>query len=291
MSIDADLRAGAITQDQARSRRRDLERESQLFGSMDGAMKFVKGDVIAGLVITVVNLVGGVVIGTLQNGMTAAEAVSTYALISIGDGLVSQIPSLCIAVAAGLVVTRVASENENSSLGGDIGSQFFGQWKALLVVAGLCLLLALMPGMPHLTFVLMAAAFAAVGFSLKRAQSQPKPSNSVARTSPAGVAASGPKKGPDLQPGVAPLTLDLAADLTWLVEELGGQFATVDLDTVRERLTAELGVRLPGFRVRTGAPLAPGSWAVFSPCACVFVWGSMEITYSPRYNDEHYEYR
>ncbi|MBL8941183.1 MAG: FHIPEP family type III secretion protein, partial [Archangium sp.] len=121
MSIDADLRAGAITQDQARARRRDLERESQLFGSMDGAMKFVKGDVIAGLVITAVNLIGGIVIGTLQNGMTAAEAAGTYALISIGDGLVSQIPSLCIAVAAGLVVTRVASETEEASLGSDIG--------------------------------------------------------------------------------------------------------------------------------------------------------------------------
>ena len=94
MSIDADLRAGAITQDQARARRRELERESQLFGSMDGAMKFVKGDAIAGLVITLINLVGGIVVGVLQNGMTASEAAGTYALISIGDGLVSQIPSL-----------------------------------------------------------------------------------------------------------------------------------------------------------------------------------------------------
>ena len=101
MSIDADLRAGAITQDQARARRRHLERESQMFGSMDGAMKFIKGDVIAGLVIVFINLIGGTAIGVLQNGMTAAEAASTYALISIGDGLVSQIPSLCIAVAAG----------------------------------------------------------------------------------------------------------------------------------------------------------------------------------------------
>src|SRR4051812_4604087 len=102
MSIDADLRSGAINQAQARQRRRELERESQLFGSMDGAMKFVKGDVIAGLVIVLINLVGGTAIGVLQNGMTAAEAAGTYALISIGDGLVSQIPSLCIAVAAGL---------------------------------------------------------------------------------------------------------------------------------------------------------------------------------------------
>jgi type III secretion protein V len=264
MSIDADLRAGAITQDQARSKRRELERESQLFGSMDGAMKFVKGDVIAGLVITAVNLVGGIVIGTLQNGMTAAEAVSTYALISIGDGLVSQIPSLCIAVAAGLVVTRVASETEEASLGSDIGSQFFGQWKALFVVAGLCLLLALMPGMPHLTFVLIALGLFTIGFGLKRIKDAPQaPANSVTKSTQATAAAQpGEKKGPNLTPGVSPLTLDLAADLTWLVEELDGQFVKGDLDTVRERVHQELGVKLPGFRVRTGAPLPPGSWAL-----------------------------
>src|SRR5262249_44505674 len=109
MSIDADLRSGAIDQAQARARRRELERESQLFGAMDGAMKFVKGDVIAGLVIVLVNLVGGIAIGTMQNGMSISEAATTYALIAIGDGLVSQIPSLCIAVAAGLVVTRVSA--------------------------------------------------------------------------------------------------------------------------------------------------------------------------------------
>lgn len=262
MSIDADLRAGAITQDQARARRRDLERESQLFGSMDGAMKFVKGDVIAGLVITAVNLIGGIVIGTLQNGMTAAEAAGTYALISIGDGLVSQIPSLCIAVAAGLVVTRVASETEEASLGSDIGSQFFGQWKALFVVAGLCLLLALMPGMPHITFVLIAAALIVVGFGLKRVQDQPKAStNSVTKSANASAPA-GEKKGPELNPGVSPLTLDLSTDLTWLVEELDGQFVKTDLDTVRERVHQDLGVKLPGFRVRTGAPLPSGSWAL-----------------------------
>ncbi len=257
MSIDADLRAGAISQDQARARRRELERESQLFGSMDGAMKFVKGDVIAGLVITAVNLVGGIVIGTLQNGMSVAEAAGTYALISIGDGLVSQIPSLCIAVAAGLVVTRVASESEESSLGSDIGSQFFGQWKALFVVAGLCLLLALMPGMPHFTFVAIALALSAVAFGLKRVQDKPTPTNSVAKqASPA------ERKSPELNPGVSPLTLDLSGDLTWLVEELDGQFAKVDLDTVRERVHLDLGVKLPGFRVRTGAPLAAGGWAL-----------------------------
>lgn len=264
MSIDADLRAGAITQDDARARRRALERESQLFGSMDGAMKFVKGDVIAGLVITLINLVGGFVIGVVQNGMTAADAAGTYALIAIGDGLVSQIPSLCIAVAAGIVVTRVASEKEDDSLGTDIGAQFFGQYKALFVVAGLCVALAAMPGMPHLTFLLIAGAATLVGFGLKRLKNKPAEEKPASSTTPAASAQASapPKKLDELPQAVTPLTLDLAADLTPLVEENGQAFVHVDLEKVRERLFLELGIRIPGFRVRTGAPLPPKGWAL-----------------------------
>ena len=261
MSIDADLRAGAITQDQARSRRRSLERESQLFGSMDGAMKFVKGDVIAGLVITFINLLGGIVIGVLQNGMTAADAASTYALIAIGDGLVSQIPSLAIAVAAGIVVTRVASEKEEDSLGTDIGAQFFGQHKALFVVAGLCVAFAAMPGMPHFTFLFIAALAVLVGLGLRRLRAAEaaaparKPNDRVAP-------AAQPSKVDEQLHAVAPLLLDLAADLTPLIEEDGQAFVHVDLNAVRERLFQDLGVRVPAFRVRTGAPLQARSYAL-----------------------------
>ncbi|MEW6435098.1 MAG: type III secretion system export apparatus subunit SctV [Myxococcota bacterium] len=264
MSIDADLRAGAITQDDARARRRALERESQLFGSMDGAMKFVKGDVIAGLVITLINLVGGFVIGVVQNGMTAADAAGTYALIAIGDGLVSQIPSLCVAVAAGIVVTRVASEKEDDSLGTDIGAQFFGQYKALFVVAGLCVALAAMPGMPHLTFLLIAGAATLVGFGLKRLKDKPAEEKPASSTTPAASpqASAPPKRLDELPQAVTPLTLDLAADLTPLVEENGQAFVHIDLEKVRERLFLELGIRIPGFRVRTGAPLPAKAWAL-----------------------------
>ena len=261
MSIDADLRAGAITQDQARTRRRSLERESQLFGSMDGAMKFVKGDVIAGLIITLINLLGGIVIGVLQNGMTAAEAASTYALIAIGDGLVSQIPSLAIAVAAGIVVTRVASEKEDDSLGTDIGAQFFGQHKALFVVAGLCVAFAAMPGMPHFTFLTIAAMAVLVGLGLRRLRANEalspvkKPNDRVAP-------AAQPSKLEEQVHAVAPLLLDLAADLSPLVEEEEQAFVHVDLNAVRERLFLDLGVRVPAFRVRTGAPLQVRSYAL-----------------------------
>ena len=251
MSIDADLRAGAITQDQARTRRRALERESQLFGAMDGAMKFVKGDVIAGLAIACINLLGGTLIGVFQNGMSFSEAASTYALISIGDGLVSQIPSLCIAVAAGIVVTRVASESEESSLGLDIGTQFFGQYQALWVVSGLCALLALMPGMPHLTFVVLGGAMAALGFTLRQVALRPAPAPLTKRA-----------EGDSAAQGVTPLVLDLTDDLSFVVEEADAAFVHDDLNRVRTRLHAELGVSIPPVRIRTSAPLPEGGWAI-----------------------------
>ena len=265
MSIDADLRAGAIDQARARRRRRDLERESQMFGAMDGAMKFVKGDVIAGLVIVAVNLLGGTCIGVLQNGMALAEAASTYALIAIGDGLVSQFPSLCIAVAAGLVVTRVGSEKEEDSLGTEIGAQIFGEARALWVVAALCGALALMPGMPHLTFAGLGGALGALAHGLQRVRASARATASEAPaegSAPEGAVK--PREGEGASPeggaapvGVAPLTVDLAPDLTALAQENGGAFVHQVLNRIRDELFLELGVRVPGIRVRTGAAYLP----------------------------------
>ncbi|HEX5745059.1 MAG TPA: type III secretion system export apparatus subunit SctV [Archangium sp.] len=271
MSIDADLRAGAIDQAQARRRRRNLERESQMFGAMDGAMKFVKGDVIAGLVIVAVNLLGGICIGVLQNGMSMAEAASTYALIAIGDGLVSQIPSLCIAVAAGLVVTRVASEKEDDSLGAEIGSQLFGEARALWVVAGLCVALAAMPGMPHLTFFGLAVVLGVLAHAVARMKaSVAEEGAAVARAEGGAEAGEAAQGGPGAPPestvapvGVAPLTVDLAPDLTPLAQENGGAFVHQVLNRIRDELFYELGVRVPGIRVRTEAAYLPaGSYRI-----------------------------
>ncbi|WP_342375620.1 flagellar biosynthesis protein FlhA [Myxococcus stipitatus] len=265
MSIDADLRAGAIDQAQARKRRRDLERESQMFGAMDGAMKFVKGDVIAGLVIVAVNLLGGSVIGVLQGGMSLAEAASTFALIAIGDGLVSQVPSLCITVAAGLVVTRVASEREEDSLGSEIGSQFFGDARTLYVVAGLCVALALMPGMPHMTFLLLAAGLAGLGRVLQRGASRVRPAREEEGSSGEKATAKegAPPESAVSPVGVSPLTLDLAPDLTVLAQVSAGAFVHKTLNAVRDELFFELGVRIPGIRVRTQAAyLAAGEYRI-----------------------------
>ncbi|WP_224244290.1 flagellar biosynthesis protein FlhA [Hyalangium gracile] len=271
MSIDADLRAGAIDQAQARQRRRNLERESQMFGAMDGAMKFVKGDVIAGLVIVAVNLLGGITIGVLQQGMTLAESASTFALIAIGDGLVSQIPSLCIAVAAGLVVTRVASEKEEDSLGSEIGTQFFGQSRALWIVAGLCGALGLMPGMPLLTFLGLGALLGGVAYSLGQAKKATEEKEASADRSQAAVEGAGASgAGTGAAPasaaapvGVSPLTVDLAPDLTPIAEEQGGAFVHQLLNQLRDEIFYELGVRVPGIRVRTHAAYLPaGGYAI-----------------------------
>ena len=135
MSIDADLRAGAFDMDEARKRRNELNRESQLFGAMDGAMKFVKGDAIAGIIITIVNIIAGMIVGVTQKGMTAGEAVEVYSLLTIGDGLVSQIPALLISITAGIVVTRVASEVEGRNLAEDIAAQLLNNYKSFMIAS------------------------------------------------------------------------------------------------------------------------------------------------------------
>src|SRR3954470_1477538 len=153
MSIDADLRAGAIEMEEGRRKRRDLERESQLFGAMDGAMKFVKGDAIAGIIITVINIVGGLSIGVLQKGLAVGDAAKKYTLLTIGDGLVNMIPAILISTAAGIIVTRVGGEEEGSHLGKDIGGQLTAYPKAIAISAGMLLLLAMVPGLPTIPFL------------------------------------------------------------------------------------------------------------------------------------------
>lgn len=143
MSIDGDMRAGTIDMEEAQERRNKIEKESQLYGAMDGAMKFVKGDAIAGLIIIVVNLLGGIAIGMSQHGLSAGDALSIYALLTIGDGLISQIPALFIAITSGMIVTRVSSE-KSADLGKDISTQIKKQPNALLIGGVILLLFALL---------------------------------------------------------------------------------------------------------------------------------------------------
>jgi type III secretion protein V len=169
MSIDADMRSGTINFKEARRRRQALARESQFYGAMDGAMKFVKGDAIAGIIITVINIVGGLIIGVAMNGMPAGDAVQTYSILTIGDGLVSQIPALLISISAGMVVTRVASEDEESNLGKDIAGQILAQPKAIAIAAAILLVMGIIPGLPKIPFFILAAVTGSISFGLYRA--------------------------------------------------------------------------------------------------------------------------
>jgi type III secretion protein V len=253
MAIDADLRAGAIDQAEARGRRRALERESQLYGAMDGALKFVKGDAVAAVAIVAVNLAGGLCAG-LARGLEPAAAARRYALLAIGDGLAAQVPALLLAVAAGVAVTRVAAEEEGGELGAEIGRQLFADPRALLPVAALCGALALAPGLPAPPFALLALAALAAAARLGRRAGNAQPSD---------AAAPGPWEPP------APVSLELASDLAELAGGCDGQFAAELLPWLREDLWRAMGVRLPPLLLRP-APLPPGRWRLLVddvPCA------------------------
>src|SRR3712207_43043 len=170
MSIDADMRSGLISQEQARAARSALQKESQLYGAMDGAMKFVKGDAIATIIIAMVNIAGGLAVGVLVRGMTMRAAAGKYTIMTIGDGLAAIISSMLVTVSAGIVVTRVSTDEDTSNVGSDISRQLLRNPKPLMVAAGLMLLMAVIPGMPTLPLLLVGAAVGGLGYSLLRGQ-------------------------------------------------------------------------------------------------------------------------
>ncbi|WP_242347011.1 FHIPEP family type III secretion protein [Anaeromyxobacter terrae] len=249
MAIDADVRAGAIDSGEARRRRRALERESQLYGAMDGALKFVKGDAIAGVAIVLVNVTGGLVAGALR-GMDLGAAARRYALLAIGDGLVSQLPALLVAVSAGVAVTRVAAEDEGGSLGGEIGRQLAAEPAALATVSALLAALALAPGLPAAPFAALSAAAAGGAFHLARRR---------ARLAAAPAEASANPVDPFAAP--APVVLELADDLLAAARAEDGRAMRDALAALREQLWRELGVQVPGVVLRP-APLPPAGWAL-----------------------------
>jgi type III secretion protein V len=257
MAIDAELRAGSIDAVDAQRRRRQLERESQFYGAMDGAMKFVKGDVIASFLITLINILGGLAIGIGQRGMEPVAALKRYGLLTIGDGLVTQIPALVVATASGILVTRVASEDADSSLGEELASQIFGAPRALRVAALFVGLLAVVPGLPALPFlviaVLLYAASRARTRQLSASQRHAFPEPIQQRTDGS--------RGPRFVPVVLPWSLSVGYDLARLLEddERGGRVRRVGMrtcaDTLRELLFRQLGVPLPPGHVAVGEDL------------------------------------
>lgn len=244
MAIDAELRAGSIDGAEARRRRRHLSRESQFYGSMDGAMKFVKGDVIASVVITVVNILGGLAIGVGQKGLPVVDALKRYGLLTIGDGLVTQIPALVLSTAAGVLVTRVASEEPETPLGEEVARQLFGMPKALRVSAVFVGLLAIVPGLPAIPFVVIALGL------ITAATLRQKNMDREAKLARQKAIASSVSKDGSLVPVVVPFSIDVSADMEALLDDLHTEGASL-----RDKVFAELGVVVPAPRVRVDASL------------------------------------
>ena len=250
MSIDADLRAGVIDMDEAQKRRSDVQMESKMYGAMDGAMKFVKGDSIAGMVVTVVNIVGGTIIGITQNGMTAGDALHTYGILTIGDGLVSQIPSLLVSISAGILITRSGDTRED--VGAQVGRQFFDQPRALQMAGALIFLLALIPGFPKPQLFTMAAAVWLFGKTLLTVKNAPKKPDSEGELRKT-LAPSGEKpkrrqskSGEEFSPTV-PIILDIAGDIG---ESMDYDALNGELIDLRRALYFDLGVPFPGINIR-----------------------------------------
>jgi type III secretion protein V len=259
MAIDAEMRAGSIDGQEAKHRRHQLARESQFYGAMDGAMKFVKGDVIASLVITVINILGGLTIGLMQKNMEAATALKRYGLLTIGDGLVTQIPALILATAAGILVTRVASEDPDASLGEELAGQLFGTPKAIQVTGVFVLLLAIVPGLPALPFLFIGVLLLVVS-RVRTTQLRRKREEEDQRVAQPRAAARG-QRGPAFVPVVTPWAVHVGEELKELIEDerRGEEVVRPGLRSrvteVRERLFAELGAPLPPAAVRVSDQL------------------------------------
>ncbi len=259
MSIDADLNAGYIDEKTARARRKSLNMEADFFGAMDGASKFIKGDAIAGIVITLINIIAGFAVGVLQMNMQAGDAAATYTILTIGDGLVSQIPSLFISIAGGLVITRSASD---SKLDTQIADQFSANPRPLLIAAAAIFLFGLLPGFPFVPFFMLSLLIVGVALYRRRSLEEDK-SIALARE-----AAEAEEKKKEEEPPVEdllkidPIEVELGYNLISLVDEAQGGDVFKRITNVRKQLATELGIILPPVRVRDNLQLEPNDYCI-----------------------------
>ncbi len=266
MAIDADLNAGFIDQDEARKRREEIAMEADFYGSMDGASKFVRGDAVAGILITLLNVIGGLAIGAMQHGMPIGGeggAAQVYTLLTIGDGLVAQIPSLVLSTAAGIIVTRVSKE-------GDMGKQVFGQLfnnpQVLAITAGVLLVMGVIPGMPNLPFLLFAALAGGTAWFLFRQRRLA--AEALARQRQEAAAPSAKESGElreltwDDVPLVDPIGLEVGYRLIPLVDKSQGGELMGRIKGMRRKLSQELGFLIPPVHIRDNLDLSPSAYRI-----------------------------
>ncbi|HWX80375.1 MAG TPA: flagellar biosynthesis protein FlhA [Steroidobacteraceae bacterium] len=259
MAIDADLNAGIITQAEAIIRRQEVREEADFYGAMDGASKFVRGDAIAGILVVFINLFGGTVIGAAQHGMSLADAGRTYALLTIGDGLVAQIPALLLSVAVAILVTRVSRPHDMSQ---QIVAQVLGQPRALGVTSGILALLGIIPGMPNVVFLAMAGACGAAAYFLSKRAAAGKTAAAV----PAAAAAAAPAEQKELSwddvEQVDLIGLEVGYRLIPLVDRNQGGELMGRIKGVRKKLSEELGFLVQAVHIRDNLELGPNSYRI-----------------------------
>jgi flagellar biosynthesis protein FlhA len=258
MSIDADLNAGLIDEAEARRRRAEVAEEADFYGAMDGASKFVRGDAIASVIIILVNIVGGLTIGVLQQGLSVSVAAQNYTILTVGEGLVAQVPALLVSVAAGMVVTRAASE---SNLGADIARQIFMNPKTIGITAVLLLVLGLTPGLPHVAFLVLAAALGGLAYSLREAMPEP---TAAPAPRPAGqpVASAKQAESVEILEPLDLMDLQVGYGLIGLVDaERGGELLE-RIKGLRKQIAQDLGFMVPPVHIRDNLQLRPTAYAI-----------------------------
>lgn len=262
MAIDADLNAGLIGEPEARARRKEVAQESEFYGAMDGASKYVRGDAVAGIIVTVVNIVGGLVVGMVQHDLAFDAALKNYTLLAIGDGLVAQIPSLIISTAAGVVVSRVANDQD---VGGQLINQLFAKPEVLYITAVIIGGMGLIPGMPHIAFILLAAAMGGGAYAISKRAQQAK--TEAAATAPqAAASAAAPSEAEeatwnDVMP-VDTLGLEVGYRLIPLVDKGQGGELLKRIKGIRKKFAQEVGFLSPPIHIRDNLELKPSAYRI-----------------------------
>ena len=258
MAIDADLNQGAITDAEAKVRREKVQRESDFFGAMDGASKFVKGDAIAAIIIMFINIAGGFVIGMVQRNLEAVQALQTYTLLTVGEGLVSQIPALLISTATGIIVTRSASEG---NLGQDLVGQLFHNERIFFIITGVLLFLALVPGLPGIPFFALSMACLFIGYNLRKTTEEGAETKQEEKKTKAKEDATKPENIVSLLQ-VDPMELEIGYSLIPLVDTGQGGDLLDRIVMIRRQCALELGLVVPTIRIRDNIQIKPNAYII-----------------------------
>ncbi|WP_184451994.1 MULTISPECIES: flagellar biosynthesis protein FlhA [unclassified Xanthomonas] len=281
MAIDADLNAGLLTREEAKARREEVREEADFYGSMDGASKFIRGDAIAGILILFINLIGGMAVGVLQHGMPVGQAASTYTLLSIGDGLVAQLPALLVSSAVAMLVTRASRSQD---MGASMMGQVFGQHKALAVAAAILGLVGLIPGMPNVAFLTLALILGLLAWKMWKRSLQPAPAAAEAAPQAAAAAQANAELGWDELRPIDPLGLEVGYRLIPLVDKAQGGELMARIKGVRRKLTQDIGFLVPPVHIRDNLELPANAYRLLVhgvPVATADIHPDRELALDP----------